>query len=85
MWVATIDFMKAFDTITHNSIWNALKSCGIEFEYIDILKRLYKNQKSSVMTDKESDMFEIKNETMQGDPPSSLLFNTHCSTSGPER
>ena len=26
------------------------------------------------MTDKESDMFEIKKETKQGDPLSSLLF-----------
>ena len=23
MWTATIDFMKAFDSITHKSIWNA--------------------------------------------------------------
>ena len=63
MWVATIDFMKAFVSITHNSIWDALKTCGIEHEYINLLKRLYKNQKTTVMTDKESDMFEIKKAT----------------------
>ena len=28
------------------------------------------------MTDKESDMFEINKGTKQGDPPSSLHFNT---------
>ena len=76
MWVATIDFMKAFDFITHNSMWDALKSCGIELEYINLLKRLYKNQKATVMTGKESDMFEIIKGTQQGDPLSSLLFNT---------
>ena len=76
IWVATIDFMKAFDSVTHNSIWDALKSCGIEHEYINLLKRSYKNQIAAVMTDKESDMFEIKKETKQGDPLSSLLFNT---------
>ena len=76
MWVATIDFMKAFDSITHNSIWDALKSCGIEHEYINLLKRRYKNQKATVMTDEESDMFEIQKWTKQGDPLSSLLFNT---------
>ena len=58
MWVATIDFMKAFDSKSPNSIWDALKSCGIEHEYINLLKRLYENQKTTVMTDKESDMFE---------------------------
>ena len=29
MWIATIDFAKAFDSITHKSIWKALNSCGI--------------------------------------------------------
>ena len=40
MWAATIDFMKAFDTITHKSIWHALKSSGIEHEYIHLLRKL---------------------------------------------
>ena len=76
MWTATIDFMKAFDSISHNSTWNALKTCGIEQEYISLLKTQYKDQKVTVLTDKESDMFEIKRGTKQGDPLSSLLFNT---------
>ena len=76
MWTATIDFMKAFDSITHKSIWNALKSCGIEHDYISLLKKLYRDQKATVLTDEESDMFEIKEGTKQGDPLSSLLFNT---------
>ena len=58
MWVATIDFMKAFDSITHNSIWDALSTCGIEHGYINLLKGLFKNPKAAVMTDEESDMFE---------------------------
>ena len=74
MWIATIDFTKAFDSITHKSIWKALNSCGINHEYI--LKNIYKDQKASVQTDVESNMFEIKKGTKQGDPLSSLLFNT---------
>ena len=54
----------------------SLKSCGIEHEYINLLKRLYKNQKATIMTDEESDTLEIKKGTKQGDPLSSLLFNT---------
>ena len=76
MWVATIDFMKAFDSITHKSIWDALESFGIEHGYINLLKKLYKNQKSEVMTDEESDMFPDQKGTKQGDPLPSLLFNT---------
>ena len=77
MLTATIDFMKAFDSITHKSMWYALQTCGIEHEYISLLKRLYKNQKTTVMTDNKSDKIEIKKKvTKQGDPLSSLLFNT---------
>ena len=73
MWVATIDF-KAFDSITDNSIWCALKTCGIEHEYINFLNRLYKNQKATVMTDKESYMFD------QAGRPADELALQHCST-----
>ena len=76
MWAATIDFMTAFESITPKSIWSALKSCGIEHDYIHFLRNLYRDQKASVLTDEESGMFEIKRGTKQGDPLSSLPFNT---------
>ena len=76
MWTATIDFTKAFDSITHTSIWKALKSCGIKRDYTSFLKKIHNDQKASVQTDVESNMFEIKKGTKQGDHLSSLLFNT---------
>ena len=76
MWTATVDFTKAFDSITHKPIWKALKSCGVNHEYISLVKKFYKDQKASVQTDVESNMFEIKKGTEQGDPLSSLLFKT---------
>ena len=47
MWAATTDFMKAFDSITPKSILDALKSSGIEHEYIHLLRKLYKDQKAT--------------------------------------
>ena len=76
MWIATIDFTKAVDSITHKSIWKAPNSCGINHEYISLLMKIYKDQKASVQTDVESNMFEIKKGTKEGDPLCSLLFNT---------
>ena len=76
LWIATIDFTKAFDSITHKSIWKAVKSCGINHEYISFLKKIYKDKNASVQTDVESNMFEFKKGTKQVDPLSGLLFNT---------
>ena len=39
------------------------------------MKKIYKDHKASVQTDVESNVIEIKKETKQGDPLSSLLFN----------
>ena len=46
MWVATIDFMKAFDSTTHNLIWDALKSCGIEHECTYFLEKAFQKPES---------------------------------------
>ena len=64
------------DTIKHKALWTALAQFGIEPHHISLLKRLYADQKATVLTDKESDVFEIKKGSKQGDPLSRLLFNT---------
>ena len=76
MWTATVDFTKAFDSISHNSIWEALKSCNVDHEYVSLLRKFYRDHKASVQTDEESDIFDIQKGSKQGDPMSSLLFNT---------
>ena len=42
MWTATVDFMKAFDSISHNSIWEALLSCNVDHGYVCLLKKYTK-------------------------------------------
>ena len=76
MWTATVDFTKAFDSISHNSIWEALKSCNVDHEYVSLLRKICRDQKASVQTDEESNIFDIQEGSKQGDPMSSLLFNT---------
>ena len=76
MWTATVDFTKAFDSVAHKSIWKALKACDIKLDYISLLKNIYRDQKASVQTDEESNIFEIREGTKQGDQLSSLQFNT---------
>ena len=50
-----------------------IKTCDKETK--EIMRQIF-NQKATLLTDKESDIFEIKTGTKQGDPLRSLLFNT---------
>ena len=52
--VATVDFMKVFDSISNKSLRNALGQCGNETQHINLLKKLHAKQKTTVSTDKES-------------------------------
>ena len=33
-WISTVDFMKAFDSISHRSLWDAVGHCVIEPQYV---------------------------------------------------
>ena len=45
--------------ISHNSIWEALKSRTVDHEYVNFLRKIYNDQKASVQTDEESKNFDI--------------------------
>ena len=75
IWLAAIDFQKAFDTVEHASLWHALADQNVPAGYIRLLQKLHEGQKTQVRTDVESKSFDIGRGTKQGDPLSSLLFN----------
>ena len=60
LYISTIDFTKAFDSIKHSAIWNSLRFHGIKPAFVKLLQRLYRHQEGTVLTDKESDVFPIK-------------------------
>ena len=68
LWVAAVDFKKAFDSVTHSAIWRALSEQGVSPSYIQLLNKLYNNQTASVKTDTRSRLFNIERGTKQGDP-----------------
>ena len=76
LYISTIDFTKAFDSIKRSAIWSSQRYYGVKPTYVTLLQKLYKRQEGTVLTDKEREVFPIKKGTKQGDPLSSLLFNT---------
>ena len=54
----------------------ALLSCNVDHGYVCLLRKIYKDQKASVHSDEESEIFDIQKGSKQCDPMSSLLFNT---------
>ena len=75
LWVAAIDFSKAFDSISHRSIFEALEEQGVPSAYVDVLARLYREQQAHIGGDQRSRDFPISKGTKQGDPISPLIFN----------
>lgn len=69
-----IDYSKAFDSLEHNSIWQALKNQGVENQYIRILEHIYRNSKAKIKLEKEGKEIRIERGVRQGDPISPKLF-----------
>ena len=80
VWIAAVDYAKAFDTISHASIWESLKQQQVNAQCINILQRLYRGQSGTVCCDRPSRKFNIARGTKQGDPISPILFNACLET-----
>ena len=76
IWTCAIDFKKAFDSVTHRSLWRSLSKQGVPDGYIYLLDKLYTDQVGVVKTDRFSKEFSVEKGVKQGDPLSSLLFNS---------
>jgi len=74
-WVCAIDFKKAFDSVEHDHLWEALYQHKVPNKYTAKLAQLYRGQTAKIITDKESKELKIGRGTKQGDPLSPKLFN----------
>ena len=76
VWVAAVDFKKAFDSVTHDALWKSLREQKVPEGYVKLLARMYDEQIGVVSTERLSKEFSIEKGVKQGDPLSSLLFNS---------
>ena len=54
-----IDVQKAFDSTQHGAMWRPFRNHSISEQYICLLKKSQADQRATVLTDVDSDEFEI--------------------------
>ncbi len=74
LWIALVDFQKAFDTVEHDVLMKVLRDQGVSNGYVDVLQTLYAHQSANVCLTVESRSFSQGRGVKQGDPISALLF-----------
>ena len=75
--IGFIDYEKAFDTVEHFAIFEALRKINVNETYINILQNIYNQATARVHLDKQvSTEFPIHRGVRQGDPLSPKLFTT---------
>ncbi|GBP46097.1 LINE-1 retrotransposable element ORF2 protein [Eumeta japonica] len=73
--IGFVDFNKAFDTLEHDYIWDAMNRQGVQEKYIRIIKNVYTASTAKVKLEYESSEFPIKRDVRQGDPISPKIFS----------
>ncbi|GBP54675.1 Retrovirus-related Pol polyprotein from type-2 retrotransposable element R2DM; Endonuclease [Eumeta japonica] len=74
-YLAFVDYSKAFDSLIHANIWEALREQGIEQKYIRLIRNVYKNSSACIQLEKKGDPFKIQKGVRQEDPLSPKLFS----------
>lgn len=75
LYIAFVDYSKAFDSIEHDSLWRALIQQGVPIKYIRIVKNIYANSTAQIKLESTGEEFPIARGVRQGDPLSPKLFS----------
>ena len=69
-----MDYTKAFDSIQHRGVFEALTVHGVQEKYINIIKETYAEGTAQIRTRKLSGKIKITKGVRQGDALSPVMF-----------
>ena len=75
--ICFIDYVKAFDCVSHNKLWKILKEMSIPDPLTCLLRNLYAGQEVTIRTG-TTDWFQIGKGVHQGCILSPCLFNLYA-------
>ena len=79
MYFCFIDYIKAFDCVDHNKLWEIVKEMGIQDYLTYFLRNLYLGQEATVRTGHgTTDWFQIRKGVRQGCILWPCLFNLYA-------
>ena len=74
-----IDYIKGFDCVDHNKMWNILKEIGISDHLTCLLRNMYSGQEATVGPGHgTADWYQIRKGVRQGCILSPCLFNLYA-------
>ena len=74
LYMAFLDYAKAFDSIQHRAVVEALRVHGVQEKYINIIKEMYAEGTAQIRTEKLSGKIKIMKGVRQGDTLSPVMF-----------
>lgn len=76
LWIMFVDYRKAFDSVEHSKMWQALRDLGAPVHLIWLIEKLYNEAEGTVRLNNEhTQQFPLGRGVRQGCPLSPLLFN----------
>lgn len=75
LYMTFVDYEKAFDSISRDTLWKLMKLYGIPEKFINMVKAFYDGAKVAVINgERTSEWFEVKSGVKQGCVMSGFLF-----------